>query len=208
CGGGWGRGHPPWTRIFCALSKRRTGVSWPLTRRSRGLRVSVVHGGCPLLRPARCRHAATRNKGCESVWSAGDAPGSTRRIAGTLAREKDERREEEGSAGPAPGAQALPEGKHAEGRGGQRLEQRGDARRRRGHPLESRAEEEVGDGGGDQAEVEQEGPARGERAHDLALQEQDGGEQRRGQREGGGGERQRRCARQKALGGQRVHGVR
>src|SRR5438105_4790631 len=110
--------------------------------------------------------------------------------------------------GPAPGAQALPEGKHAEGRGGQRLEQRGDARRRRGHPLESRAEEEVGDGGGDQAEVEQEGPARGERAHDLALQEQDGGEQRRGQREGGGGERQRRRARQKALGGQRVHGGR
>src|SRR6266851_954693 len=43
-GGGWGRGHPPWTRIFCALPKRRTRFSWPVTSGLCGLRVSVVRG--------------------------------------------------------------------------------------------------------------------------------------------------------------------
>src|SRR5712691_7085493 len=51
-----GAGHPPWTRIFCALPKQKTEVSWP-----------VKSGGT----------------GCESAWSAGDAPAPSHRIAGT-----------------------------------------------------------------------------------------------------------------------------
>ncbi len=60
-GGGRGRGHPPWTRIFCALPKRKTRISWPLK---------------------------SAQAGSESAWSAGDAPAPTRRTAGTRASGK------------------------------------------------------------------------------------------------------------------------
>src|SRR5712692_4237274 len=55
-GGGRGRGHPPWTRIFCALTKRKTRVSWPVK---------------------------SAEAGRESAWSTGDAPAPSRRFAGT-----------------------------------------------------------------------------------------------------------------------------
>src|SRR6266852_2722697 len=41
-GGGWGREHPPWTRIFCALPKRRTRFSWPVSSGLCVLRVNEV----------------------------------------------------------------------------------------------------------------------------------------------------------------------
>jgi len=50
-GEGGAGGHPPQTRIFCALPKPATWVSWPLTRGDSGLRVSVVWGGCPPVPP-------------------------------------------------------------------------------------------------------------------------------------------------------------
>src|SRR5437660_455884 len=47
-GAGWGRGHPPRTRIFCAPSKPKTSFSWLLTRLHSGPRVIGVRGGGPL----------------------------------------------------------------------------------------------------------------------------------------------------------------
>src|SRR5712691_82910 len=46
-------GFPPRTHIFCALPKRKSEISWPLTSGRDGMRVSVVRGGNPQHRPGR-----------------------------------------------------------------------------------------------------------------------------------------------------------
>src|SRR5207244_10474543 len=90
-------GHPPWTRIFCALPKRRTGVSWPLTRRSNGLRVSVVHGGCPLPHPPHCRHVA------RTLGRRGSVPGA----AGFVREKHDGRHDHADTEEPGEAAEEL-----------------------------------------------------------------------------------------------------